>query len=470
VSWVFLTLGIILGARWAYVELGWGGYWAWDPVENASLLPWLIGTALLHSIMAQQHRGQLKIWNAGLITASFLLCIFGTYVVRSGVVASVHSFAESPIGWFFLFFIGVTALVSLGIILWRLPLLWTERPLEALTSKEGAFVLTNILLVAITAVTFIGTMYPVFSRPFGDPKSVDESFYNAKVMPMAIVLVAMMAIAPLLGYGREAAAKLMKRLAVPLAVGIFLVLVVSLTGLFNAERTSWTIWAVLSAMVVVVGVICIGWDMVRGIIERMKTKGENVVVALLRLLDTNHRRYGGQAVHVGMLMAVVGVAGSSLFHAEKELSMFAGETVEIGRYEMTFNGYKNTEGPNYYGMAATVSLKDTKTGQVNILHPEKRKYDKWDQVMSEVAIQSSWRKDLYVIFAGHDEKTHATAIRAMINPLVSWIWLGCWVMTAGGLVCMLPRLEPRSWRSAEVEPEPVKAKAPAKRRREPVGV
>lgn len=444
VSWLFLSVGILLGAQWAYVELGWGGYWAWDPVENASLLPWLTATALLHSIMVHQHRGMLKSWNAWLIAATFVLCIFGTYLTRSGVVSSVHSFGESLVGTLFLIFLVVMVLFSVAMIVARRRVLRSERELETLLGREGFFLATNVLLVGMTAVTLFGTVFPVISRTLSDHEvTVGAAFYNKVVAPMALVLVALMAVGPLLSYGADSARKLLRGLLIPGILAAASIGIVWTRGLHNG-------WALIVVAITSLALCNVLIDLLKSIIARARSHRENLVIATVNLLDANHRRYGGQIVHLGILMIVIGVTGSSLFSQKQTFELksgidqtFAGQTIRLVNLQQV----RHT---NYTAVEATVALTDS-NGNVRTFGPQRRFYDKAEEPSSEVAIQSDWRKDYYLTLAGWEDSGSVVAIQAIVNPLVSWIWAGGVVLALGGIVCLLPRF------TAQVAPAPMTA-------------
>jgi cytochrome c-type biogenesis protein CcmF len=434
VSWLFLSIGILLGAQWAYVELGWGGYWAWDPVENASLLPWLTGTALLHSIMVQQHRGMFKKWNAALIAGTFILCIFGTYITRSGVIDSVHSFGKSLIGTFFFWFLVISILFSVILLIVRRQMLRAERELEGLIGKEGFFLATNVLLVGMTAITMVGTMFPVISRTFaGQQITVSPSFYNKVVAPLGMVLVALMTVGPLLTYGKDAGARLLRGAIVPTIFGATTTTVACVLGLRS-------VWGLLATGIIACGLASVLVDLAKSIAARANSHNENPVSALIRVLDSNHRRYGAQTVHVGMLMIVIGITFSSLFEQKHTYSMKPGESVEFAGRTLTLVEVKPIQAANFEAAQAVLSMTDSK-GVSTSLNPQIRKYAKWEQLNSEVSIQSNLREDVYVTLAAVDRHGGVT-IQAIVNPLVSWIWIGGIVLTVGAVVGLLPRLLP----------------------------
>ncbi len=433
VSWVFLTVGIILGAKWAYIELGWGGYWAWDPVENASLLPWLTGTALLHSVMVQQHRGMFKVWNALLIASTFLLCIFGTYLTRSGVVQSVHSFGESLIGTFFLAFLCLCVLLSIVVLSKQRRLLKSEDAVQGMLTREGAFMALNVLLVLMTLATLVGTIFPLISGVvMPQPVTVGEEFYNKVVIPLSLVLLAVMSVGPLLTYGKGAAQQLIKSLILPgiaVVVGVVAALVLGMTNPWALACTAITVVAVCS--------VCVG--LTRTVRQRRKIEDEGPLTATLRVIDGNHRRYGGQFVHMGVVMLMVGVAGSSLFGVEEDLTLEKGESKIVNGYTIKFGEIHQERHVNYLASSAHIDL-TTPGGEVKTLHPEIRRYDKTEQPSAQVALNSTLARDAYVTLAGWGEGGSPVALQVFINPLIAWIWIGGIVMTLGAIFCLLPRL------------------------------
>lgn len=434
VSWVFLTVGIILGAKWAYIELGWGGYWAWDPVENASLLPWLTGTALLHSVMVQQHRGMFKVWNAVLIAASFLLCIFGTYLTRSGVVQSVHSFGESLIGTFFLVFLVACILISVGVIVWRRGLLKSEGVVSGIFTREGAFLAINVLLVLITLTTLVGTIFPLISGVvLPEPVSVGASFYNKVVLPLGLALLAVMSVGPLLTYGKDAGKTLAKGLIVP-GIAAAVALVISLAmGLTDP-------WALACTVIATVAIASVGVGIAKAVTQYRKIEAAGPVAATLRVIDGNHRRYGGQFVHLGMILFMVGVAGSSLFGVTETMRLKPGESAMVGGHTITFGSLNQQRYANYTAVEAHVDLLPPGGGEAQTMHPQMRFYDKSEQPSAQVALTSSLKRDAYLTLAGWDDNGQLVALQAIINPLVAWVWIGGIVMTLGAVFCLTPKL------------------------------
>lgn len=432
-SWLFLTIGIVLGAQWAYVELGWGGYWGWDPVENASLLPWLTGTAFIHSLMVQQHRGMFRIWNAALLAVTFVLCIFGTYLTRSGIVDSVHSFGESLIGTFFLVFLLAVVVFSVGLIVWRARGLRSQRKLEGLISRDGAFLATNVLLSGMMLVVLIGTIFPVISRVFtGTSTSLGPPFYNKVVAPAGLLLVALMAIGPLLSYGEEAARRFARGSLIPSLAAIVAGITVWAHGFHNA-------WAVACAAIASAAVTAALIDFGRMLIAR--ARDEKLLPAFFRLIDGNHRRYGGQLVHMGILLVVIGVTGSSVFSTNQTFQLTPGHSTDFAGFKLSLNSIAQSRGANYMMTEANLTATDANGGSMT-LKPQRRVYDKWEeQTSSVVAIGSNWKRDLYLNLAGWDEGGENVAIQAIVNPLVNWIWAGGWVLAIGAVICLIPRIE-----------------------------
>lgn len=445
-SWVFLGAGILMGAWWAYIELGWGGYWAWDPVENASLLPWLTSTALLHSMFVQQHRGMFRIWNASLVASTFLLCIFGTYITRSGVIDSVHAFAESLIGLFFLVFLLVCTGLSIGGIVWRRRALAAPKPIEGLVSREGAVLAGNVLLTIMTLVVMIGTIFPLIGPWIGAADvTVKAPFYNRVVAPMAIALVGLMAMAPVLAFGQQAAQKIAHNLRWP-ALAVVLVtagVAFALTG---------NPWVLLCVAIVTLGTGAVIVDFVRSVGARRRSTGEALPLCMLRLFDRDHRRYGGQLAHLGLMMIVIGVAGSSLYSTESTHKLRAGDTFEEAGFTMRFQGIADRRGENYNAVQASIDLTG-RDGTTETIHPQVRFYDKWsEQPNTEVALRSTWTEDLYITLAGWESGGSIAAVQVRVNPVVLWIWIGGVVMVAGGCLAMLPKFLPQSIPQPSTEP------------------
>jgi cytochrome c-type biogenesis protein CcmF len=440
VSWLFLSIGITLGMWWAYVELGWGGYWAWDPVENASFLPWLTMTAFLHSVMIQEKRGMLKRWNLGLIIGTFLLSIFGTFITRSGVIASVHSFTQSNVGYFFLAFLVVAAVLSFTLLYARWHLLEADVQLESMVSREAAFLFNNLLLVGIAFSVLWGTLFPILSEAVRGTKiTVGPPFFNRVNVPLGLLLLALTGIGPLIAWRRASTANLRRQFIAPLSTGAATLLVLLLAGV----RDPYPIVAIALAGFVA-GTI--GQEFYRGVRARHRMHGESVPLAFLRLVERNRRRYGGYIVHAGILIYFAAFAGMA-FKVQREATLKPGESVELRSpfghtYRFTHVGISQYEALNRVVSAATVQVAVDGRPE-GLLTSEKRQHvDSFKrptfEPSTEVGIRSGLREDLYMVFAGAVDGTEEAVYRFNINPLVWWVWFGGFVLAFGGIVTMWP--------------------------------
>jgi cytochrome c-type biogenesis protein CcmF len=439
-SWLFLSVGICLGMWWAYVELGWGGYWAWDPVENASFLPWLTMTAFLHSVMIQEKRGMLKKWNLGLIIASWLLSIFGTFITRSGVIASVHSFTQSSVGYFFGAFLVVAAVASFWLYARRLPLLQAEASLESLVSREASFLFNNLLLVGIAFSVLWGTLFPIISEAVTGTKiTVKAPFFNQVNIPLGLALLAFTGIGPLIAWRRSSLPNLRRQFSVPAAGGVLGLLVVLVGGM----RDFYPLVAVTLGSFVFVTVV---QEFVRGVSARHRQYQEAWLLALGRLISRNRRRYGGYVVHVGIVILFIAFAGMA-FKTETEATLRPGESVSLRSpygwtYTFTHLGISQYDALNRQVTAATVEV--ARNGKrIGLLTTEKRQHVDAEgnptfQPSTEVGIRSDLREDLYIVLAGVVNGTEQAVYRFTINPLVWWVWYGGMVVALGGLIVMWP--------------------------------
>ncbi len=332
IAWIFLSIGLALGARWSYSELGWGGYWAWDPVENAALIPWLTGTAFLHSIMVQERRGMLRVWNVSLICATFALSLLGTFLVRSGVLQSIHAFGESKVGPPLLVLIAVVVIGSTVLIVSRLDSLRSERRLDSLFSRESVFLLNNVLLVGLAAVVAWGTFFPLISEAFtGESSSLAAPWFDRYATPLAIVLVLFMGIGPLVAWRRVTLSGLRRAVGIPLAATAAMAIALALTIGVSESITAYAFFLVATFTIVAVG-----QEFWRGSVARRKLVGGTRIAALGSLLARNRRRYGGYVVHVGLVLALFGVAASSSFQTSRDLRLSPGESAEVGGYTITY--------------------------------------------------------------------------------------------------------------------------------------
>src|SRR5438132_1443354 len=439
-SWLFLSIGICLGMWWAYVELGWGGYWAWDPVENASLLPWLTMTAFLHSVMIQEKRGMLKKWNLALIIGSWLLSIFGTFITRSGVIASVHSFTQSSVGYFFLVFLVLAAALSFSLYASRLPLLEADATLESMVSREASFLFNNLLLIGIAFSVLWGTLFPILSEAIKGTKiTVGPPFFNQVNVPLGLALLAMTGIGPLIAWRRASIPNLRRQFAVPLTTGVFVLLILLVDGVRDIG----------ALMAVTIGGFVLGTvvqEFARGARARHRQYGEPTPYAIIQLLTRNRRRYGGYIVHVAIVLLFVAFAGMS-FKTETEATLRPGESAELkGRdghvYTFTHLGISQYNALNRQVTAALIDVRrDGKA--IGRLRTEKRQHvnalgDRTFEPSTEVGIMSGLRVDLYVVLAGLVNGSEQAVFRFTINPLVWWVWFGGFVLVIGGLIVLWP--------------------------------
>jgi cytochrome c-type biogenesis protein CcmF len=441
VSWLFLTVGITLGMWWAYVELGWGGYWAWDPVENASFLPWLTMTAFLHSVMIQEKRGMLKKWNIILISMSFLLSIFGTFLTRSGIISSVHSFTQSSVGYYFLAFL-ILLVVGVAWLLWlRLPLLEADAQLESMVSREASFLFNNLLLVGIAFSILWGTLFPIISELVrGTQVTVGPPFFNQVNIPIGLGLLALTGVGPLIAWRKASLKNLRRQFAVPVTAGI--VTAALLTALRFGDFYAGV---ALSLAVFVVATIL--QEFARGAGARHRLHGENHVLALARLVGRNRRRYGGYIVHVGIVIYFVAFAGMA-FKTEMEASLKPGESTLLKSpfghvYTFTHLGVSQYRDVNRVVSAATIDVTSDRGGRVGVIKSEKRQHvDSFGrptfEPSTEAGIHSGLREDIYVVYAGSVEGTEEAVYRFTLNPLVWWVWFGCVVLVAGGVIVLWP--------------------------------
>jgi cytochrome c-type biogenesis protein CcmF len=440
VSWLFLSIGITLGMWWAYVELGWGGYWAWDPVENASFLPWLTMTAFLHSVMIQEKRGMLKRWNFGLIIGTFLLSIFGTFITRSGVIASVHSFTQSNVGYFFLAFLVIICVLGFTLLYTRWHLLEAEVRLESMVSREAAFLFNNLLFVGIAFSVLWGTLFPILSELVKGTKiTVGPPFFNRVNVPLGLLLLGLTGVGPLIAWRKASTANLRRQFVAPVCAGL-----VTFGVLFAAGVRDLYALMALALAGFVSGTLA--QEFYRGVRARLRMHGESVLLALSRLIGRNRRRYGGYIVHAGIVIYFVAFAGMA-FKREQEATLKPGESVEMKSpfghtYRFTHMGISQYEALNRIVSAATVEV--SKDGRrEGLMTSEKRQHvDSFKrptfEPSTEVAIRSGLQEDVYIVFAGAVNGTEEAVYRFNLNPLVWWVWFGGLVLLLGGLITMWP--------------------------------
>jgi len=449
VAWLFLSLGLLLGGRWAYDVLGWGGFWGWDPVENAALLPWLTGTAFLHSVMIQERREMLKIWNMVLIILTYNLVIFGTFITRSGVISSVHSFAQSAIGPAFFAFITVTFLASLALLTSRLDTLRSENALENLLSRESAFLLNNLLFLGITFAVFWGTIAPMVTELVTGTKiTVGPPYYNQVTGPLFAVLLLLMGVAPLLAWRRQPVQPLVQKVRWPFVGSVLPVAGLVLTGVRNLQAL-FGFW-----LIAFVGLITL-LEFWKGARARRLAHGEPWPSALVRLMARQRRRYGGYLIHLGVLMIALGVIGTYSYQQETQATLKLGEELTIGEYTLRFEdlrAYSREGGDRQITEAVLRVYRDDRP--VRVLHPRRDFFISAQQPMTIPSIWSRPQEDLYtLLIAWETEPTLMATFKVYVNPLVTWLWWGGVVFVLGTLVAAWP--EPATQRRWQLTPQPV---------------
>jgi cytochrome c-type biogenesis protein CcmF len=430
IAWMFQSMGILLGAHWAYAVLGWGGYWGWDPVENASFLPWLTGTAFLHSVMMQEKRGMMKVWNVWLVFCTFLLCILGTFLTRSGIVSSVHAFAQSSIGSWFVGFLVVIIAVCFGAYIKNRDYLKSENQLDSIVSRESSFLFNNLILLVSCIAILSGTLFPVFSEWItGDRISVGAPFFNKVNIPTGLLLLFLTGVGPLLAWRKTSTESLKRNFGWPLGIGLAAGLIALIFGF--REIYSW-ICLILCVFVA----STVGLEFYRGAKVIRARSGASYLASAVDLTMRNTRRYGGYIVHMGMVFVFIGLAGAA-FNRDLQKDMRPGQTMKIGAYTLLLQGFDTKPEKNYTAQRMNVEVfRDNKS--MMMLYPEKRHFSTNEQNGTMVAIYSTLKEDLYVVYAGESPDTQLPVLHAYLNPLVKWIWLGGAVVVLGTLVAMMP--------------------------------
>ncbi|PWT97385.1 MAG: cytochrome C biogenesis protein [Terriglobia bacterium] len=430
VTWLFQSTGIMLGAAWAYHVLGWGGYWGWDPVENASLLPWLSGTAFLHSVMMQEKKGMMKVWNIVLISATFFLCILGTFLTRSGVVQSVHAFARSEIGKYFVSFMAIGIAATVYLILDRLDYLKSEAQLESVASRESSFLFNNLILLASCFAVLWGTLFPVISEyATGDKISLDADWYNRLMVPIGLFLLFLTGVGPLFAWRRTSVDSLRRNFQWPGVAALVLIGVLVATGVRQFYALISFGFCLFVALTVLI-------EFYKGGRSIAAKNDMNLLRAMIELTHRNTRRYGGYLVHMGIVLMFIGFTGHAFNQNEvKELNN--GDSMQVGRYHLRMVNLQQGQNDNYAWHRATMQV--TKDGKdLGVLEPEKRFYLASKEGTSEVGIRQRPNEDLYLNFAGMSDDNQRAVIQAYVFPLVSWIWVGGLVLIAGTLICLVP--------------------------------
>jgi cytochrome c-type biogenesis protein CcmF len=448
-AWMFLSLAIMAGMWWSYEVLGWGGYWAWDPVENASFMPWLTATAFLHSAMVQERRGMLRVWNLTLIISTFLLTILGTFLTRSGVLSSVHAFGEGPIGLYFLVFMAVLLISSLALLAARSTELKSTGNLDSMVSRESVFLLNNLLLTAFTFTVLLGTLYPLVAEALRGVKvSVGAPFFNKMTLPICAALLFLVGVGPMLPWRMASREQLKRNLLVP---GI--ALVAALAGsLLLGVRSVYGLAAFAFAGFALASNLQEFWQ---GAAARGRHTGAGRAAGLLDLFRVNPRRYGGYTAHIGIIVAAIGIAASSEFRLEREATMRPGDTLEIAEYTLRFDEMEGFNEPHRFVVAANFSIVDGEQ-VVGSMNPRLNYYTaRGGEPITTPSVRSRVDNDLYMTLLAFEQDGSSATVSVIVEPLVSWIWVGGFIVALGALVGMRPvrRQAPTTPRAARVPVE-----------------
>lgn len=436
VAWGFLSAGIVLGGHWAYVVLGWGGFWAWDPVENASFLPWLVGTAFLHTVMVQERKNMLKFWTMWLVVLTYSLTVFGTFLTRSGIVQSVHAFASTEFPEVFLVYLAIVITVAALVSWHRRDELRSERKIESFFSREAAFLVNNLILLSIAFATLWGVLFPVLSEAItGTKQTVGVPFFNAVNGPLFLLLIFMMGVGPLIAWRRASLRSLQTTFLPALVVAFFAGCALMWGGISEFR-------AVVSYSLCFFVFLTIIGELYRGARAQRDAAG-NKVGALegVQTLVRRHRsRYGGHLVHIGVLIMTIAITASFIHKQEKEFSLAVGEKLSIGRYTLQLKKVEEDQTPNYDFVRGAVTIQETASGkELGTLSPEMRVYRRNRETTSEPHVRSTLREDLYLVMAGVDGASQRVSMKVFINPLQFWLWIGTLVMLAGTGIVLLPK-------------------------------
>jgi len=458
VTWLFLTCGIFLGAHWAYSVLGWGGYWGWDPVENASLMPWLTGTAFLHSVMMQEKRGMMKTWNVWLIFSTFLLTILGTLLTRSGIVSSVHAFAQSSIGDWFYGFILIVFAVCLFTFFKQKDHLKSENRLESIVSRESSFLFNNLILLTACFTVLWGTLFPVLSEYVqGSKVTVGAPFYNRVNLPIGLFLLFLTGIGPLLAWRSTSLRSIRRNFVLPsIAMAVaFVVVIASGVRPWSAGDDMQAELFSLITFTLAAGVItAIGAEFLRGAGVVSTQTGKNLAASTVLLVRRNTRRYGGYIVHFGIVVMFIGIAGGA-FNQAREQEMGFGDAMSMGQYRLVCQSFTQDSNRNY---DTEYALLDVFKGSKKItqLAPERRFYNASQTTSTMVALRSTLTEDLYVIYEGKNPDTGKPIIKVFINPLMNWIWIGVLIVVMGTFLALVPNMTRVPAQARVTVPSPVR--------------
>jgi len=455
IAWLLLTIGISLGMHWAYAVLGWGGYWGWDPVENASFLPWLTGTAFLHSVMMQEKRGMMKGWNVWLIFSTFMLSILGTLLTRSGVVSSVHAFAQSSIGSWFTTFLVLTFVVCLFTFFYQRDHLRAENQLESLVSRESSFLFNNLILLTACFTVLWGTLFPVLSEFVqGSKVTMGPPFFNRVAVPVGLALIFLTGIGPLLPWRSTSLRAIRRNFILPCVAIVVTAAALMISGVrpWKDDDATSTIYALVCFSLSAGVITSIFSEFLRGVgVVHTQTRNDIPTSWVMKLIPSpirsaillvrrNTRRYGGYLIHFGVIVLFIGLAGSA-FNQSKELEMGLGDSIQLNGYKLVCQSFTQDSNPNYDTDYALIDLFHNGK-KITQLAPEKRFYIASQQPSTIVAIHSTLAQDIYVVFEGRDNQTDKPIIKVFLNPLVNWIWIGVGIIVFGTFIALVPPLKP----------------------------
>ncbi len=434
-AWIFLSAAIISGGWWSYEVLGWGGYWAWDPVENASIIPWFFATAFLHSLQIQERRRMLVGWNLGLIVAAFTSTLLGTFLTRSGIVQSVHAFAAGAIGPVFFGFLVVTIVLVLGIAYQKLHLIRDEHQLDSPASREGAFLMGNLLFSSFAATVLIGTLFPVFVEAFtGAKSSVGAPFFNAVGVPLGLAILALQAIGPALSWRRATGDSLRQSLTVPAILAVIMAVVGFVLG-----AREWSV--VLTVLFAFFNIFVMVRLTDKAILARQKAVGQSWLAAIGDLVNAFPRRYGAYIAHFGVLVVSLGIAFSGAYKSEQELSFKIGQSHMVQGHEITYLRLVGEEKPERIVQAAEILLDGES------FFPAQNQYKTQQMNVATPAVQYNFLGDFYVIFLESDAKGTQVSLKFINSPLVSWIWFGGLIIIIGAGLTLIPAVQIQSSRN-----------------------
>jgi cytochrome c-type biogenesis protein CcmF len=432
IAWSALTAGIVLGAWWSYQVLGWGGYWAWDPVENAALIPWFTATAYLHSVIVQERRGMLRVWNLSLLIATYCLTILGTFLTRSGVVNSVHAFTQSAVGPTLIAYLAVVALLGLALLAWRGDRLHAVGRIDSPLSREAAFLGNNLALTALATVVVTGTVYPLVAQVVsGQQLSIGEPYFDRLGAPLGLALLFLMAVAPLLPYRAVAADALRQRLQGPVTAGVLTMLTLVATGVRGVEQ-------VLAFGLAAMATWSIGSVVVRAVALRHRSVREPLPVSVTRTLSGNRRRYGGLLVHLGVVVVAVGLTASHNYSTHRDVDLARGQTVAVDGYDVTYLGTATTTTPQKTTVAARVRVSQG-SHPLGVYTPALSVFPGATEAIGTPSVQAGPTRDVYLTLTSSPNQRGHVSIGVFINPLVTWLWAGGLIMVGGAVIAGIPR-------------------------------